>query len=123
MVTWDEKWVTCHNIVRNRSGSKRGEAAQTVAKPGLTSRKDNASPYTSVVTHQKLWDFGLEVLVHTPYSLDLTPNIYHLFLTLQNFQSDKKLESREDCENQLLEFFANKGSDFYDRDNMKLPLK
>ncbi|GFW72402.1 histone-lysine N-methyltransferase SETMAR [Trichonephila clavipes] len=39
MVTGDKKWVTYGNIVRKRSWSKRGEAAQTVAEPGLTSRK------------------------------------------------------------------------------------
>ncbi|GFV46885.1 hypothetical protein TNCV_2092371 [Trichonephila clavipes] len=39
MVTGDEKWVTYYNIVRKRSRSKSGEAAQTVAKPGLTTRK------------------------------------------------------------------------------------
>ncbi|GFV07727.1 hypothetical protein TNCV_4942291 [Trichonephila clavipes] len=39
MITGDEKWVTYDNIVRKRSSSKHGEAAQTVAKPGLTSRK------------------------------------------------------------------------------------
>ncbi|XP_073968985.1 histone-lysine N-methyltransferase SETMAR-like [Rhodnius prolixus] len=39
MVTGDEKWVTYDNIVRKRSWSKRGKAAQTVAKPGLTARK------------------------------------------------------------------------------------
>ncbi|GFV96087.1 histone-lysine N-methyltransferase SETMAR [Trichonephila clavipes] len=38
-VTEDEKWVTYDNIVQKRSWSKRGEAAQTVAKPGPTSRK------------------------------------------------------------------------------------
>ncbi|GFW50210.1 mariner transposase [Trichonephila clavipes] len=38
-VTGDEKWVTFDNIVRKLSSSKRGEAAQTEAKPGLTSRK------------------------------------------------------------------------------------
>ncbi|GFW43665.1 mariner transposase [Trichonephila clavipes] len=36
MVTGDEKWVVYDNIVRKRSWSKRGEAAQTVAKPGPT---------------------------------------------------------------------------------------
>ncbi|GFT71940.1 uncharacterized protein TNCV_2515811 [Trichonephila clavipes] len=40
MVT-DKKWVTDDNIVRKRSWSKRSEAAQTVAKPGLTARKCN----------------------------------------------------------------------------------
>ncbi|GFW68519.1 mariner transposase [Trichonephila clavipes] len=39
MVTEDEKLVTYDNIVRKRSWSKRGKAAQTVAKPRLTSRK------------------------------------------------------------------------------------
>ncbi|GFV72149.1 hypothetical protein TNCV_2460811 [Trichonephila clavipes] len=39
MLTEDEKWVIYHNIVRKRSWSKCGEAAQTVAKPGLTARK------------------------------------------------------------------------------------
>ncbi|GFV05541.1 mariner transposase [Trichonephila clavipes] len=38
-VTGDEKWVTYDNIVQKRSWSKDGEAAQTVAKPGLTARK------------------------------------------------------------------------------------
>ncbi|GFW30741.1 histone-lysine N-methyltransferase SETMAR [Trichonephila clavipes] len=33
MVTGDEKWVTYDNIVRKWSWSKRGEVAQTVAKP------------------------------------------------------------------------------------------
>ncbi|GFX22082.1 histone-lysine N-methyltransferase SETMAR [Trichonephila clavipes] len=37
--TGDEKWVTYDNIVRKRSWSKGGEAAQTVGKPGLTARK------------------------------------------------------------------------------------
>ncbi|GFU23748.1 histone-lysine N-methyltransferase SETMAR [Trichonephila clavipes] len=36
MVSGDEKWFTYDNIVRKRSWSKRPEAAQTVAKPGLT---------------------------------------------------------------------------------------
>ncbi|GFX78102.1 putative DD34D transposase [Trichonephila clavipes] len=35
MKTGDEKWVTYYNIVRKRSWSKCGEAAETVAKPGL----------------------------------------------------------------------------------------
>ncbi|GFV52649.1 putative DD34D transposase [Trichonephila clavipes] len=39
MVTGDEKWVTYDNIERKQSWSKRGEAAQTVAKPGLTAER------------------------------------------------------------------------------------
>jgi len=39
LITGDEKWITYDNNVRKRSWSKQGEASQTVAKPGLTSRK------------------------------------------------------------------------------------
>ena len=39
MVTGDEKWVTYDHVKRKRSWSKRGEAAQTVATPGLTASK------------------------------------------------------------------------------------
>ncbi|GFV87993.1 histone-lysine N-methyltransferase SETMAR [Trichonephila clavipes] len=85
--------------------------------------QDNARPHTSVVTRQKLWGLGWEVLVHPPYRPDMAPSDYHLFLALQNYLSDKKLGSREDCVNRLLEFFANKDQNFNDRDIMKLPLK
>ncbi|GFW57305.1 histone-lysine N-methyltransferase SETMAR [Trichonephila clavipes] len=160
-----------HKAVLNHL-RKRGEAAQTVAKPGLTAKKvllyiwwdwkgiiyyellpygqtlnldlycqqldhlklaidqkrpelvnrrgvvfrqNKARPHTSVVTRQKLWMLGWEVLMHSPYSPDLAPSDYRLFLAMQNFLSDKKLGSIEDCENLLLESFTNKDQDFYDK--------
>ena len=39
MVTGDEKWVIYENNRQKRSWSKRGEPAQTIAKPGLTAKK------------------------------------------------------------------------------------
>ncbi|XP_047348119.1 histone-lysine N-methyltransferase SETMAR-like [Vespa velutina] len=145
MVTGDEKWVTYDNLVRKRLWSKRGETAQTVPKPGsngqegsavhllvidqkwpeLANRrgvvfhKNNARPHMFVVTRQKLRDLGWEVLMHPPYSLDLAPSDYHLFLAMQKFLTDKKSASREDCENRLLEFFPNKDQDFYEIGNPK----
>ncbi|GFV27191.1 histone-lysine N-methyltransferase SETMAR [Trichonephila clavipes] len=154
MVTRNEKRAAYHNIVQKRSWSNCGEAAQTVDKPGVTSRKvllhlycqqlvrlklaidqkwpelvsrrgvvfhqDNAR---HVVTRQNLWELGWEVLMHPPYSSDLAPSDYPLFLALQNFLSDKKLGSREDCENRLLDVFAHKRQDFYERGIMKLSFK
>ncbi|GFY23668.1 mariner Mos1 transposase [Trichonephila clavipes] len=127
MVTGDEKWVTYYNIVRKRSWSKCGEAAQKELLPhgqtlnldlccqqldrlklsidqkwpefvnrrGDVFYLDNARLYNSVVTRQNLWEQGWEVSMHLPYSPDLEPSDYHLFLTLQNFLRDKKLRSRE----------------------------
>ncbi|GFW42166.1 histone-lysine N-methyltransferase SETMAR [Trichonephila clavipes] len=123
MVTGDEKWLPYDNIVRKRSWSKCGETAETVAKPELTARKDNDRTHTSVVTRHNLWELGWEVVMHPPYSPNLAPSDYHVILALQNFLSDKKLGSRKYCENRLLDVFANKSQDFYERGIMKPPLK
>ena len=177
MVTGDEKWITYDNVKRKRSWSKSGEAAQTVAKPGLTARKvllcvwwdwqgiiyyelfpygqtlnsdlycqqldrlnaalmqkrpslinrgrivfhqDNARPHTSLVTRQKLRELGWEVLLHPPYSPDLAPSDYHLFLSMANELGSRKLATRESCENWLSEFFDNREASFYKRGIMKL---
>ena len=44
--------------------------------------QDNSRPHTSLVTRQKLRELGWEVLLHTPYSPDLAPSDYHLFLSM-----------------------------------------
>ncbi|GFU85973.1 mariner Mos1 transposase [Trichonephila clavipes] len=90
---------------------------------GVVFHQDNARPHISVVTHQTHWKLGWEVLMHLPNSSDLTPSDYYLFLALQNFLSDKKLGSREDCENRLLDVFAKNDQDFYERGIMVLPYK
>ncbi|GFX61295.1 histone-lysine N-methyltransferase SETMAR [Trichonephila clavipes] len=137
MVTGYEKWVTYDNTVRKQSWSnrdlycqqldrlklaidqKRSELAQ---RRGVVFHQDNARPHMFVVPRQKLWELSWEVLMPPPYSLDMAPSDYHLFFTLLNFLSDKKLGSREDCENGLLEFFAKMDQDFYARGIMKLSL-
>lgn len=178
LVTGDEKWVTYDNVKRKRSWSKAGEASQTVAKPGLTSRKvllcvwwdykgiihyellpsgktinsdvycqqltrlkqaidrkrpelanrkgvvfhhDNARPHTSLATRNRLRELGWEVLLHPPYSPDLAPSDFHLFLSMANALGTVKLDSREACEKWLSEFFESRGKDFYEKGIMKLP--
>jgi len=39
MITGDEKWIIYDNPTRKRSWIKKGEKAQTIAKPGLTRKK------------------------------------------------------------------------------------
>ncbi|GFV43235.1 histone-lysine N-methyltransferase SETMAR [Trichonephila clavipes] len=89
---------------------------------GVVFHQDNARSHTSVVTRQNLWELGWEVLMHPPYSPDLAPSDYPLFLALQNFLSEIR-NWDQDCENRLLDVFVNKGEDFYERGIMKLPLK
>ncbi|GFW92786.1 mariner Mos1 transposase [Trichonephila clavipes] len=99
---------------------KRPELAN---RRGAVFHQDNARPQTFVVIRQKLWEFVWEVLMYPPFRPNLAPSDCRLFLALQSFLCDKKLGSREDCKNRLLEFFANKDQDFYERSIMKLPLK
>ncbi|GFT11835.1 histone-lysine N-methyltransferase SETMAR [Trichonephila clavipes] len=76
---------------------------ELVNRRGVVFHQDTARPRTFAVTHQNFWELGWEVLMHPPYSSDLAPSDYHLFLALQSFLSDKKLRSREDCEDRLLD--------------------
>ena len=45
---------------------------------------DNASSHTAGETMAKLKSLGFQVMPHPPYSLDLAPSDYHLFLKLKN---------------------------------------
>ncbi|GFX96133.1 putative DD34D transposase [Trichonephila clavipes] len=47
---------------------------ESVNSRGVVYHQDNIRPQTSVVTRQKLWELGREVLMHPPYSPDLAPS-------------------------------------------------
>ena len=90
---------------------------------GIVFHQDNARPHTSIMTRQKLRELGWEVLMHPPYSPDLAPSDYHLFLSMANEFAGENFASREVCESRLSQFFANRGEGFYERGIMKLPSK
>ena len=54
-----------------------------VTKGGLFLH-DNALAHRALATQKKLAYLGFQCLDHTPYSLDLAPSGYHLFLRLKN---------------------------------------
>ena len=102
------------------------EAIFDQQRPSLINRgrivfhQDNARPHTSLVTRQKRRKLGWEVLLHPPYSPDLAPSDYHLFLSMANELGSRKLATREYCENWLSEFFDNREASFYKSGIMKL---
>ncbi|XP_049307894.1 histone-lysine N-methyltransferase SETMAR-like isoform X2 [Bactrocera dorsalis] len=105
----------------------RLKQAIEIKRPELMNRivfhQDNARPYTSLMTRQTLGELGWEVLMHPPYSPDLSPSDYHLFRPLQNSLNGVNLDSREACENYLKQFFAEKPEKFYTDGIMTLPEK
>lgn len=96
-------------------------------RPALVNRKqiilhhDNARPHAASGTRKKIAELGWEILSHPPYSPDLAPSDYHLFLSLQNFLNGKKFKDESDVRQVLLEFFALKSESFYKKGIYKLP--
>ena len=67
---------------------------------------DNAKPHTAIKTRQRLINYKWEVLPHPPYSPDLAPSDYHLFLSLSNFLKDRVYDDQEHLKNDLDKIFA-----------------
>ena len=61
--------------------------------------------------------------MHPPYSPDLAPSNYHLFLSMTIYLAGEQLASREACQNRLSQFFVNRDKGFYEIGIMKLQSK
>lgn len=112
----------CQQLMRLKQAIQE-KRPELINRKGVVFHHDNARPHTSLVTRQKLREFGWEVLMHPPYSPDLAPSDFHLFRSLQNSLNGVKLESKEDCANHLDQFFAQKSQNFYSDGIMVLPKK
>ena len=95
-------------------------------RPALVNRKgvilqhDNARPHVAKTTLEKLKELKWEALIHPPYSPDLAPTDFHLFLSLSNFLRGKKFGSLEPLKMALGSFFDSKSVGFYSSGIYKL---
>jgi hypothetical protein len=62
-----------------------------------------------------------EILPHPPYSPDLAPSVYHLFLSLSNNLRGDFFNNNAELQNWLDEFFTAKPADFFKRLIENLP--
>ena len=80
-------------------------------QPALVNRRgvillhDNARPHVSKIVQEKIKEFQWEILPHPPYSPDIAPSDYHLFLSLQNNLRQKTFEKQEDIYHDTGAFF------------------
>ena len=65
----------CHSIYNKRSGK---------LSKGIILLHDNARPHEAKQIKDLITSFQLETLDHSPYSPDLAPSDYHLFLHWRN---------------------------------------
>ena len=96
-------------------------------RPALANQKavillhDNSRPHVAQLTQQKIEQLGWEVLLHSPWSLDLAPSDYHLFLSLRNYPWNKHYEDFDELKSDLTAFFESKPGSFYRRGIELLP--
>ena len=105
---WDWKGVLYYELLPEKqtinsnkccSQLDQLKAALDKKRSELVNRKctifhqDNARPPVSLMTRQKLLQLGWEVLIHPPYSPDITASDFHLFQSLQILLMEKKKNS------------------------------
>jgi len=102
--------------------------ADAAEKLGLDMSKihiqhDNAKPHVADLVKRKLKALNWEVLPHPPYSPDLAPSDYHLFLSLSNSLRGRNFQNEETLNQHLDQFFKSKPPEFYAKGIHDLPVR
>jgi hypothetical protein len=80
---------------------------------------DNARPHTAAATQDPIATFGWEQFVNLPYSPDLAPSDFHVFLQLESFLGGQWFHDDE-VKAAVNTWFASQEESFYDADIQKL---
>lgn len=137
-IWWDMKGVICFELmdinqtITAEVYSQQLRWLQDVLyekRPDLADRKDvillhdNARPHVAKLTERTIGQLRWEVLPHPPWSPDLAPSDYHLFLSLRNHLSGKHYEDYDELNSDLTVFFESKPTSFYRRGIEVLPAR
>ncbi|KAJ4435424.1 hypothetical protein ANN_18039 [Periplaneta americana] len=83
---------------------------------GVVLLHDNARPHTARRTAAVLTEFGWELFDHAPYSPDLAPSDFHVFLHLKKFLSSGEcFGNDEELKMSVTRWFHSQVAEFYDR--------
>jgi hypothetical protein len=80
---------------------------------------DNARPHTAAATQDLIATFGLEQLDHPPYSPDLAPRDFHVFLHLKTFLGGRWFHD-DKVKEAINTWFASQVASFYGTEIQKL---
>ena len=75
--------------------------------------QDNAPCHKSMKTRVKLNELGFELLPHPPYSPNLAPSDYWLFVNLKKMLQGKRFVSNEELIVETEAYFVSKDESFY----------
>jgi [histone H3]-lysine36 N-dimethyltransferase SETMAR len=81
---------------------------------GIVLLHDNARPHTADRTVQLLQKFHWEIFDHAPYSPNLAPSDYHLFMHLKKWLASQRFETDDELQTGVNEWFKTLAADFFD---------
>jgi histone-lysine N-methyltransferase SETMAR len=82
---------------------------------------DNARPHIAKTVNEKLKSLEWELIPHPPYSPDIAPSDYHLFLSLSNQLRGENFKNETELKRFIQSFFDSKSKDFYAKGIYDLP--
>jgi transposase len=87
---------------------------------GVVMLHDNACPHTAAAAHDLIANFGWEQFGHPPYSPDLAPSDFHVFLHLKTFLGGCQFHDDNKVKEAISTWLASQSASFYNADIQKL---
>ena len=81
---------------------------------------DNARPHSAAQTQDLITSFKWEQMDHPPYSPDLAPNVFLLFLHLKKFLRGKRFDDDDDLKDAVQKWLTSQAAAFYEEGIQKL---
>ncbi|KAJ4451520.1 hypothetical protein ANN_02984 [Periplaneta americana] len=109
----------CERLLKLRRAIKNKKLGMLTA--GVVLLHDNARPHMARRTAAVLTEFGWELFDYPPYSPDLAPSDFHVFLHLKKFlSSGERFGNDEELKTSVTRWFHSQAAEFYNRGIQKL---
>lgn len=126
-VFWDRKGVLLTEFLPKGETINAARYCETLTKlrraiqnkrrgmlsKGIVLLHDNARPHTAGISQAMIRQFGWEQFDHPPYSPDLAPSDYHLFLHLKGELGGTRFGSDEEVKNAVKSWLSSLAGSFY----------
>lgn len=126
-VFWDSKGVLLIEFME-RGATINGDAYIETMKPlrraiqnnrhdllssGVVFLHDNARPHAAQKTKDLLDKFKWDVFAHPPYSPDLAPSDYHLFMHMKKWLGSQRFDDDEELKDAVTGWLKAQAGDFF----------
>jgi len=124
MVEFLPQGTTINSAVYYETLKKLGRTIQNKRRGMLSATilllHDNALPHSAAQTQDLITSFRWEQMEHPPYSPDLSPSDFHLFLHLKKFLGGKRFEGDDNLKDAVQKWLTSQAAAFYEEGIQKL---